>query len=44
MVVLIEFLTGGDFTESQELLADYNQDGVVNVADAVALVQSILNP
>ena len=43
VVILVNGILGGDFTEEQLTVADFNGDGNINIVDVVQLVSLILN-
>ena len=43
VVVLVNGILGGGFTEEQLIVADLNGDGAINVVDIVSLVNIIIN-
>ena len=42
IVLVINFILGGEPTEEQELIADITQDGVVNILDVIQIVNEVL--
>ena len=42
IVLVINFILGGEPTEEQELTADINQDGILNILDVIQVVSDIL--